>query len=186
MSIRVEVSFQKPSNNQCMKCNLYHKSSYNFIRDLDLNILYVFASLNQRKKLDKLKKNRELEITLNINYGDLETYINSESKELNINTSNEISSFNIPMKNFIDNDKIKYKYNQLPKDLEFQSIQGMDILMACFWSESKNMAYWWESPYKKRDRIKLENIMFYISSFEVKMNKNNIYMMEYQVKELNE
>lgn len=90
--------------------------------------------------------------------------------------------FNIKMFNFIDNDKNKYKFNELPKDLVFQAVQGLNTLMACFWSDSKRMAYWWQLPYKRRDSLQVENKKYHIVNFEVQKNEDAEYIMHYEIK----
>ncbi len=85
---------------------------------------------------------------------------------------NGATAFIIPMENFIDNNKNKFSYNQLPKDLEFQAIQGREVLMACFWSESNMMSYWWKLPLKIRDVLKIEDNEYCITNIEIVSTMN--------------
>lgn len=109
---------------------------------------------------------------------------------------NGSTAFILPIEDFIDNNKHKFTLNQLPNDLEFQAIQGKELLMACFWSESNKMSYWWKLPLKSRDTIKIKDKEFCITNVEIvsTMNQkqpmfinkfeNDVFVAYYVVKEL--
>ena len=68
--------------------------------------------------------------------------------------------------------------------------------MACFWSESNKMSYWWKLPLKSRDTIKIKDKEFCITNVEIvsTMNQkqpmfinkfeNDVFVAYYVVKEL--
>lgn len=69
---------------------------------------------------------------------------------------------------FVDNNEKKVLKNELPKDIEFQSIQGFKTLMACFYSESKKMSYWSKLPFKIGDTFSIEAKTSLIINIEVR------------------
>ncbi len=81
-----------------------------------------------------------------------------------------------PMGNFIDNDKNDVSIDELPKDVEFQSIQGFDTLMVCFYSKNKKMSYWFKIPFKIGDTFSVEASTSIVTNIEV--NKLISYMFE--------
>lgn len=71
MARRVEVSFLKPNDKNDMMCGLYNLPNNDWIGDSNFESVYKLATDNQRKKLLRLKNNRELEVVLNLNVADL-------------------------------------------------------------------------------------------------------------------
>jgi len=82
LSRRVEISFNKSLEDENMICDLYSMPRYDFIRRVEFDFLYKIATDGQRKKLEKLRKNREIEISMNINLGTLISSIESDRIEL--------------------------------------------------------------------------------------------------------
>lgn len=68
---RIEVSFAFPNNIVNTECTLHHIPSYKHIFNANFENIYLLATSNQRKKLDKLKTDRNLEIVINLNLNDL-------------------------------------------------------------------------------------------------------------------
>ena len=70
MARRVEVSFHKPSVDTDMECCLYHLPDNDLIGNIDFEKIYKIATNSQRKKLNSLKNDRNLEIIINLNIAD--------------------------------------------------------------------------------------------------------------------
>jgi len=71
MARKCEVSFKYVHNKDDMECSLYHIPTYSWITDINFDKIYNIATKFQKLKLDKLKRNREIEIFLNLNISDL-------------------------------------------------------------------------------------------------------------------
>lgn len=71
MARRVEVSFHKPNNIDDMECCLYNLPTNDWIFNTPLEKVYKIATNSQKKKLDKLKTNRNLEVVININIDEI-------------------------------------------------------------------------------------------------------------------
>lgn len=70
MARRVEISFRNPNITTDMECCLYNLPNNDWIFNIDFEKIYKIATDNQRKKLDRLKNDRNLEIVINLNVGD--------------------------------------------------------------------------------------------------------------------
>lgn len=67
MARRVEVSFRNPSITTDMECCLYNLPNNDWIFNVDFEKIYKIATNSQRKKLNSLKNDRNLEIVINLN-----------------------------------------------------------------------------------------------------------------------
>lgn len=70
MARRVEVSFRNPNVTNDMECCLYNLPNNDWIFNIDFEKIYKIATNNQRKKLNSLKNDRNLEIVVNLNIDD--------------------------------------------------------------------------------------------------------------------
>ena len=82
----------------------------------------------------------------------------------------------IPLNNFMDSSENKISISNLPKDIKFQAIQGFEKLMACFYSESEDMAYWSEVPCKKGERFSIGDSSSIVT--DLKIDELTNYMFE--------
>ena len=89
---------------------------------------------------------------------------------------NSATAFIFPLNRFIDNNENEISISDLPSDIKFQAIQGFNKLMACFYSETKEMSYWCKLPCKIGDEFSIHNLSSIIVDLRVDELTN--YMFE--------